>query len=130
MSAPGAHLSKYGTLLCFMMRSYCRFITQYDPRNKRRKSRHSQQKQSHKLKSYFQFPWHTLKVFNFACINFCERLKFSNSWVFSFASHHNRTVPCVLNFAGEIWGVFCLFFLIFLKKLYFGSSTKRSKITT
>ena len=95
--------------------SYCRFNTHYDHYNKRRKSSHSQQKQSHELKSHFKFPWHTLKVFNIACMKFWERLKFSNLWV-DFASHHNRRVLCVLNFVRE--KRFLFFFLIFQKALF------------
>ena len=42
-----------------------------------------------------------LKVFDFAWMNFCECLKFPNSWVFSFVSHYNRRVSGILNIAGE-----------------------------
>ena len=103
--------------------------TEYEPHNKRRKSNHSQQKQSHKSKSHFQFHWYTLKVFNFARMNICEHLKFSNSWVFSFAKHRNRWVSCVLNFARQKdQHFFVLCYLIF-KKHYFCRLTKILKTT-
>ena len=113
------NITEWLLIRVLLLGSFCRFNTQYDPHNKRRKSSHSQQKQSHKLKSHFQFLWHTLKVFNFACMNFCERLKFSNLWVFSFVSHHNRSISCVLNFLGEKVSLFSDFFFLIFRQASF-----------
>ena len=83
----------------------------------------SQQKQSHKLKSHFKVPWHTLKLFNIACVKVWERLKISNSWVFNFTSLHNCRVSWVLNLVIDK-PFFCFGFVNFSKSIIFAAILK------